>query len=80
MGTTLKSMNDQSVEHSKSPAYRRRYRLAGQLRKGAPLPMFAREGEGYSTADLKRHIKAGNLMHLRDLVQETRTREPTNES
>jgi hypothetical protein len=59
-----------TAEHSNSPAYRRRYRLAEKLRSGVPLPMFIREGEGYSAEDLWRHIKIGNLLHLRDLVRE----------
>jgi hypothetical protein len=55
---------------SKSPAYRRRNRILDKIRSGVPLPMFAREGEGYSKADLDRNIKIGNVLHLRDLRRE----------
>lgn len=60
-----------SKSPSESPAYRRRYRLAEKLRSGVPLPMFIREGEGFSAEDLQRHIRIANMLHLRDLVRET---------
>lgn len=53
----------------KYAAHARAKRTAKRIMSGKPLPMFAREGEGYSTLDA-RHIKIGNLLHLKDLSQE----------
>jgi hypothetical protein len=58
------------TDYTKYYAANRRRRQLKKLASGKPLPMFARDGEGYSDADLTRHIVIGNVLHLRDLVVE----------